>query len=210
MEKSKRKTAKVYKPQGMQFWGLVVLIFVLGIHFTVTSLVFRNLFWVLNGIILPIYALLFFRFFIEATRTSITIYEDGIEYRYGSLYAFSTWDNIKYINKLGIYFHQPVETVVHGGFFDRLLFRQKALAFIHIADIVHIPTYRDNFQQESVLDLKKFIETEFGSDLMHYAPHLFKAYSDYKPKHQLEDNYDSQEQLEDTDELKEDRESNHG
>ena len=197
----KRKTGKVYKPQGRQFWGLVVVIAINIIHFAVTSLIFQNLFWFLTGILLPIYAFILFRTFIAATQTSIAIHEDGIEYHYGNSSAFSTWDNVKHINKLGIFLHQPIKPVVDGGFIDKLLLWRRTMTYIPFSDLVHVPRRWLNYKQGFVIDFEKFANTAFGRDLRHYAPHLLAAYTEYKPKHRLED---------DGGELVNEWESNHG
>ena len=186
MDKSKRKNTegKVYKPQGVRLWGSIIVMGIIAIQIVVMVFLFsgddmpNNSVWFINFAIAML-ALALFILFIQVAESSLTVYEDGLEWQRGKSVLFSTWDNMRAIERknegdaatYGIQLHEKVEVEING-WFDKF-FYGSSTDYIRLTGIVNVPM-RFAGLKGNVIKLDEFAETEFGQDLMHYAPHLFE------------------------------------
>jgi hypothetical protein len=188
MDKEMRKNEdvipiKVYKQKGMLYWGLVFIIVIIGIHFMVIAspLVEDSMTtWIINGFVMLLYSSFFFTLFVLAGRTSLAIYEEGIEWRRGGSSMFATWDNLSHIGAKnegdatthGIFLHRQIESKVNS-WVDKHFFALSG-DYIRLTGFVKVPINFKGLLKGSEIDFDEFAKTEFGQDLLHYAPHLFE------------------------------------
>lgn len=163
--------------------AIIVTAGILLIH-TVVVMLFLNeinaTFWIMNALALLTYALIFSIMAFQATRITITIHEDGIDWQRGSSHLFTTWDNIDYIGSndegdsttYGIFLHNEVQAEVHS-WLDKRFFATPT-AYIRLIPTVKVPTKWEGVQQGSIIDMEAFAGTDFGQNILHYAPHLFE------------------------------------
>lgn len=190
--KHKRLTGKTYKPEGMLYWGLLLGLLLMLIHFLLMISFWREEFmWAITFILLPLYGYGIWEMFIRATQTSITLYKDGIEWQRGGSRLFTTWDNVSHLGchgkgesmSYGIFLHKKVKPEVNG-LIESLAYGRES-NYILLTGLLSIPT-QWSFRRDTTIDLDKLSQTDFGRTLMHYAPHLFEK-GKGKPKHRLSD-----------------------
>jgi hypothetical protein len=184
MDKLKREDSsiKVYKPTGLMlflywFWGLpLVAIFT----FLEWGIFDRNQFdrssLGMLAVIFIMQAYLFWFLYTISFRTRLILYREGLELRQGSSHFFVEWGNLSHFGgkkngkafQLGIYLHKIVHPDVKG-ILDKFHFGQPN-NFLPLTNIVLVP----RLWLGIAVDTEKLAKTEFGRDLLHYAPHLFE------------------------------------
>ena len=183
MEISTREhgTGKVYK--GNIRPAIAVIIGILLIHGVVLMIFWTEInaiFWIMNALALLAYALIFSVMYFQATQIAITVYEDGIDWQRGSSHVFTTWENINYIGRndegdsttYGIFLHKEVQAEAHSWIDKR--FFSAPVTYIRLIPTVKVPTKWDGLRQGSIIDMEAFAGTEFGQNLLQYAPHLLE------------------------------------
>jgi hypothetical protein len=141
----------------------------------------------------PLYGYVFWSLIIGISQTSITVYEDGLEWQRGGAKLFVRWEDLYELGRkpaggsvsFGIYLNHSIEPEVNG-FAEKLIFG-RATNFITLTGIVDVPSYWAGFGKGQMLDTYKFADTEFGRELMRYAPHLFRDNTDIKGKNDTDD-----------------------
>ena len=200
MNKAKHKNdeAKVYKPEGMRFWGTLVLMGMSATQIVGMIFLFRGLampehiIWLIN-ITIAMLTLTVYFLFIQVAESSLVIYEDGLEWRRGKSYLFAEWKNMRAIVRknegdaatYGIQLIKSVDVEING-LLDRFFFGSST-DYIRLTGLVTVPMRWEGFRKGNLIKLEEFAETEFGQDLMHYAPQLFEDEDD---EELLEDDID--------------------
>jgi hypothetical protein len=188
MEKQKNNSMpiRVYKPSGWMQFGLGLMIVFIVIHFSIMMRMGLEAGWFFL-ILVPLYGLILWMLLISSTQQHLAIYENGLEYRVGNNRRFSIWEDMQRFeirpqgksSVIGIY-TSHLEKRYEGSAVERLLLHGYK-DFIPLT-VVRVPTRWDGCWSGAVVDTVKFAETDFGRELLHYAPHLFD-YSKEKQKH---------------------------
>jgi len=127
--------------------------------------------------------------FMGSTST-IAVYEDGIEQRYGSRRLFSTWENLSHFERRkhgrssmsGIVTNAPMQQRVSGGWIEKLLHYKHDLRFMPLSDV---ESFRLKYDRQGKIYYlhEKTKQSKFGQILKDYAPHLLVDEDEYwKPK----------------------------
>jgi len=160
-------------------WGIAIII---AIHILVLLLlpVEHNVaFWSVNIILFTLYAIFFGIMVFQATRISIIVYENGINWQRNSSHTFTTWDNIAKIDRrnegdsttYGIYLQQAIQPLVNSAIDKR--FFSAPVDYISLIPTIIVPT-KFKCLEGNVIDWKTFAETDFGQDISLYVPHLLR------------------------------------
>lgn len=174
------KGAKVHVYTGSVRPAIVIIGVIVVVHVVAAAVLANEInvqFWTFNITLFVLYALLFGVMVFQATRITITVYENGIDWQRGGSHVFTTWDNMDTIERknegdsatFGIYLHEPVQPEAHN-WLDKRLF-STPVGYIRLIPTVTVPT-TFNGLQGNVIDRQAFAETDFGQDLLRYAPHL--------------------------------------
>lgn len=170
--KGKNDGLKVYRPTGLN--SLNPIPFVIGLT------IFPSVFiweygWLWICLLIPVATFVGWISFIQARRTCIVLSKDGIEYRFGQMRTFASWDNLSHFgvkhsgrgsSRKGFFLHESLR--------KHLLGVEYSQDFFDVSNVINVPTQWEGFIKGTVVDLEKFAKTEFGQDLLHYAPHLFE------------------------------------
>jgi hypothetical protein len=169
---------KVYKPSGMRKFILVVAIIFIMIHFIIMFRAGSDL----GGMMLvfiPFYALLLWILIIQSTQQYLAFYESGLEYRIGNNRIFSRWEDLRSLEIRGSGKSRTVgitttalEKRQEGNGLERILVGYNT-DFIPLS-VLSVPTQRDGWTSLAV-DTESFAQTDFGRELLHYAPQLFEV-----------------------------------
>lgn len=162
--------------------AVVITLVIIVIHIAVASIVFNEVtaaFWVVNIFLFILYMLFFGVMAFQATQMKITVYEKGIEWQRGGSHVFTTWDNIKSIGRkdegdsatFGLYLQQPVQPTA-SSWLDKRFF-SASVDYIRLIPTIKVPTIFKGLQG-NVIDRQALAETDFGQDVLRYAPHLFE------------------------------------
>lgn len=178
-QKNDESPIRVFKPSGMMQFGLGLVIVLLVIHFSVMMNLGAEL-GMFMFLLLFFYAFIIWLLMISMSQQHLAIYEDGLEYRMGGNRIFSRWEDLQRFESrasgksriLGIA-TLAVEKRQEGNAFERFLLMGRYENFIPL-QIVRVPTRWDGCWTGMVVDSAKFAETDFGRELLHYAPHLFE------------------------------------
>lgn len=204
MAKRKNNYPKTFRPsliaRAVSFitLGLFIVVFMVYLREFLINFEFNpfmnSLFNPVIGILLLYLIFCFIWYFAERTfHFAIEITRDGIWF-YGYGKRFYTWDSMILLgivqsNSWGIKTENPQVATRNTitKFFIRNWFPNN---FIPIEAVVGIP-----YKWMKVRDTSKFLETELGQELFHFAPHLFDEDSKEKRKNRLDDaddvaNYD--------------------
>jgi hypothetical protein len=138
--------------------------------------------WYMLVFAVPLFGFASWFGFIQATQMTLTVRDDGLEYRFGSGVASTSWGNlIRFTRRdsgkvvtLGLDLRQKVRQEVRGGKLDRFFFGAGPVTFIPLSTIVPVPMVYDKHSKKRRVDTEKFAKTPFGQELLHYAPHLFE------------------------------------
>jgi hypothetical protein len=180
MQKQKNSSMplQVYKPSGWMQFGLAVAIIFIVVHFSIMMRAGMEVGWFFL-ILIPIYGFILWILLISSTQQHLAIYENGLEYRMGGNRRFSRWEDMRHFeirpqgksSVIGIY-SSHIEKRHEGSFIERLL--SSSHNDLIPLSVVHVPSRRINWWTRSIVDTEKFAETDFGRELLHYAPHLFE------------------------------------
>jgi hypothetical protein len=179
---------RLSKLLGSMFRAIIFFILILfaiaGIGMTFaafrgTQAVMFSLFWVL-AFVVSVMAMTYYLWFGTSfmTRTFVIVSDDGIELQCGGICAFTPWDNISHIDvkgsgnsqQHGIYLHNKIKPEVNG-WVEKLLYSSET-DFLPIGEVINLPTRWGLFHYP--IDYEKLADTEFGQDLLNYAPHLLQ------------------------------------
>jgi len=160
-------------------WVIGVIV---AIHIIVVSLVaneFNTAFWVVNIFLFALYAFFFAIMVFQATRITVTVYENGIDWQRNSSHAFTTWDNIAKIGRqnegdsttYGIFLHQPIQPTVNSTL-DKRLF-SAPVTYISLIPTIRVPTTFAGMDG-NLINWDALAKTDFGQDVSRYAPHLLE------------------------------------
>jgi hypothetical protein len=174
---------KVYKPTRIMlflywFWGIPFLAI---FTFLIWSIFDRNQFdrasvcWLAVISIMQAYLLWYLYTF--SFRTRLILYKDGLELQQGSAHFFAAWEHLSHFGgkkigkafRVGIYLHKIVQPEVKG-ILDRFHFGWPS-NFLPVTTVILLPRRWLGL----FVDTEKLLETEFGRDLLHYAPQVFEV-----------------------------------
>jgi hypothetical protein len=161
----------------------LVSVIMLGFHFPVmlwTSQTVEEFPVIIFVFLLPLYTWLLWYTIIIWTQTRLIVYEDGIEIQRGASSFFSPWENMRHFglysyaqkNRYGIFLHEKVQPEAQG--LVEKLFYGWSSNFIMLNEFVYVPWRWVGFFQGYTVDVSKLRDTEFGRQLLQYAPHLFE------------------------------------
>ena len=139
----------------------------------------------------PLYALLCFVLpcgglawflFMQATQMALIVHENKLEYHFGSARVETQWNNLNSIeiqrsgrrSQIVLMLKNPVKQKVIGGHLDKMLFGEHQVSSITLSDIMRTPMKKVDKSYPTVIDFEKLKKTDFGSDLLEFAPHLFE------------------------------------
>ncbi len=203
MDKKKNAPEKIYRPALLsRFLHAIIFLFV-GSLFAIALIGFLSgLAQVLSAGIISIMLSLFFLYVLFSMtwycaeymlNFAIVVTPDGI-WLHGYGKRFYTWDALieldkpKWTSDWGIK-TTPANIEYKSRFGKWFLSSGLYKNFIPLELIVKVPRKWLFFR-----DIEKFKETELGQVLAQNAPHLFDGDNDWKPKHQLEDAYEDEDQ----------------
>jgi hypothetical protein len=177
---------RVYKPSG---WAQLVTWLIVTMMLGFFALLIQagdKVTWLMVFFI-PFYGFILWALFLSNTQRYLAIYEDGLEYRFGGTVSFSRWEDLRRFESrasgkssvLGIY-TSHLEKRHDGNGFERFLLGGYD-DFIPL-NLVLVPTRWDGCWTGAVVDTAKMAETEFGRELLHYAPQLLEERKE-KQKH---------------------------
>jgi hypothetical protein len=176
MDKHKREDAplKVYKPNSLIYliFAMVAIIWLILTCFPLLLGISLDMAAGIIFLIIPLgIGFLGVQVFINLTKESLAIYEDGLEYCNSEKIIFSSWKDLACLGVkggvCGIYAmtltkkHDGESFLVEGEFFFPL-------------NLVNISYRIEGCWGKTVVDTAKFAETKFGRELLHYAPQLFE------------------------------------
>ena len=162
--------------------AIVMTLMIIVVHIVVTAIVVNEIdaaFWLVNIILFILYTLLFGIMAFQATQIKITVYEKGIDWQRNRSHLFTTWDNIDKIGRhnegdsttYGIYLCEQVQPKAHS-WLDKRLFAAP-VGYIRLTPTLIVPTTFKGVAG-NVIDMKAFTKTDFGQDVLRYAPHLLQ------------------------------------
>lgn len=115
-------------------------------------------------------------FFYEGTQT-IAVYENGIEHRYAARKTFATWEELSHFstvrNRPSITTVRWPEIQINHQWLNRV-FPKPHGSFVLVPTECGVPSKYDAAISGFQVDIEKLLKTDFGRDLLYYAPHLFK------------------------------------
>lgn len=140
---------------------------------------FNLQFWVVVGFLMLLDAVIFGVMVFQATQIKIIVYEDGLEWQRGTSHAFTSWNNIEAIGRnnegdsttYGIYLHETIQPEASDGLSKR--FFSAPVEYIRLIPTVVVPTKLKG-TDGNVIDWQAFAKTDFGQDILRYAPHLLE------------------------------------
>jgi hypothetical protein len=138
--------------------------------------------WYAMLCVIPLFSFIGWFAFIQATQMTLTVRDEGLEYRFGSGTVTTPWANLRRFlyhstgrtSTMGVELGSSVRQQVHGGKLDKAFFGEEPVHYIPLSDIVSVPTVYDKEKKQARVDLEKFAKTPFGQELLHHAPHLFE------------------------------------
>ena len=196
MAKIKNTYPKVFRPSRIArivsfiTFGMFIAVFVVYLReFLINAelnLFMNSLFNPVIGVLLLYLIFYFMWYFAERTfHFAMVITRNGIWFHgYGK--RFYTWDSMILLgivqsNSWGIKTENP--QVVNRNKITKFFIRNWfPTNFIPIEAIVGLP-----YKGMKIRDTSKFLETELGQELYHFAPHLFDEVGKEKRKHRLHD-----------------------
>lgn len=188
MNKAKREDApiRVYRPT----WLIIASNCLIGLPlfsilaFLVWAFLERNMgrfdifAIVMLVVIFVIQACLLWYLYILIFQTRLILYEDGLDLQQGSAHYFTNWENMSHFGgrssgkavQFGIYLHAPIQQEP-SNFLERVSFGKES-NFLPITYVMLMPR---RWSLGSVtVDSQALSQTQFGRELLHYAPHLFE------------------------------------
>ncbi len=161
---------------------IVITLVIIVVHIVVMLILVNKIgvaFWVVNGILFILYMLFFCVMAFQATQITITVYENGIDWQRSTSHVFTTWENIDMIGRkdegdsttFGIYLHEPVQSEV-TSWLDKRFF-SVPVDYIRLTPTIRVPTTFKGLGG-NVINRQAFAETEFGRDVLRYAPLLLE------------------------------------
>jgi hypothetical protein len=192
MDKAKRgeMPIRIYKPsRWIQFFAALLTVFAILLLYLV------NLSYCSIPIIIW-YSYVIWALLIISTQEQLAIYKTGLEYRLGNNRIFSCWEDLQRFEirdkgrsqRIGVS-STKLEKRQEGNRLDKLLLSNRYTDFIPF-HLIDVPAYYVNPQKfekillgyvpvandsQPLVDIAKFAETDFGRELLHYAPQLFEA-----------------------------------
>lgn len=141
--------------------------------------------WYMLLCVVPLFGFMGWLAFIQATQMTLTVRDEGLEYRLGSGVVLTSWDNlVRFARRdsgrvatVGLLLRDKVKQEVHGGRLDKAFFGEEPVTYIPLSDIVPVPVIYDKETKQRHVDTGKFAKTPFGQELLHYAPHLFEDWA---------------------------------
>ncbi|MEL6306680.1 MAG: hypothetical protein AAFR81_23225 [Chloroflexota bacterium] len=160
-------------------WVIGVIVVIHIIVVSLAGIEFDTAFWILNISLFLLYAFFFSIMAFQATRITITVYENGIDWRRNSSHAFTTWDNIAKIGRrnegdattYGIFLYQPIQPTVNSAL-DKRLF-SAPVTYISLTPTLRVPTTFAGMDG-NLINWDAFAKIDFGQDIVRYAPHLLE------------------------------------
>jgi hypothetical protein len=116
--------------------------------------------------------------FTNVMKEKISVYEDGLEYSSPEKTLFSRWDDLA---SFGLEPPQYSRATIWGIYANAISKQKEGESFSVKGDfffplnVLSVPTrWSGGYLRGSfVLDTESFARTDFGRELLHYAPHLF-------------------------------------
>jgi hypothetical protein len=120
-----------------------------------------------------------FVFLIDGTQQHLAIYSTGLEHRQGTLISFTTWENLSHFDNVKgfpcIVTKAEIERSSKGQWLERFLITHVSGNLIRLPRECGIPVHFVEGKTGTQVDVEKLLKTNFGQDLLHYAPHLFET-----------------------------------
>jgi hypothetical protein len=178
--KVKNEGSREFHPSWLtRLWTLAAAGFFLFVAFVVAR---DKASWYMLLCVVPLFGFIGWFGFIQATQMTLTVRDEGLEYRLGSGVVLTSWDNlVRFARRdngrvatVGLLLHNKVRQEVHGGRLDKAFFGEESVTYIPLSDIVPVPVIYNKETKQRHVDTGKFAKTPFGQELLHYAPHLFE------------------------------------
>lgn len=163
--------------------AIMIVFVIIVIHLIVIAIVVDEMsaaFWLVNIFLFVLYTVFFAVMVFQATQIRIIVYEKGIDWQRHRSHVFTAWDNIDRIGRknegdsttFGIHLHESIQPQVHG-WLDKRLF-SASVDYLRLIPTVKVPTTFKGMEG-NVIDMQAFAETDFGQDILRYAPHLLET-----------------------------------
>lgn len=130
------------------------------------------------GILFMVYLCVIF--LIDGTQQHLAIYETGLEHRQGTIISFAKWENLSHFGNLKGFPCIISNALIEqrgGRWFEKFHVTSLNDDVIRLPQECGVPIHFVKDKDGKVdrqVNIEMLLTTDFGRDLLHYAPHLFE------------------------------------